>query len=220
MTAPRMTSCWMRPASRCGGCTTSPICARSRDERSRPTERTLMPIATVLDSTISYREAGARAAIVFLHGNPTSSYLWRKVLDLVGDPGRRLAPDLIGMGESGKPPIEYSFADHARYLDAWIEVLGLDDIVLVGHDWGGPLAFDWAALHPDRVRGVAFMETIIRPMSWSDLPESARPVFQALRASGTGERMVLEQNIFIEQALPATALSTLSQADLDAYRAP
>jgi haloalkane dehalogenase len=167
-----------------------------------------------------YRETGDGRPLVFLHGNPTSSYLWRKVIGHVGDPGRRLAPDLIGMGESGKPDIEYTFADHARYLDAWFDSLDLHDVVLVGHDWGGALAFDWAARHPDRVRGVAFMETIVRPMSWGDLPESARPVFTALRTPGSGEAMVLEQNIFIEQALPATTLSGLSEADLAAYRAP
>jgi haloalkane dehalogenase len=179
-----------------------------------------MPTVEVLDSTISFRELGTGAPLVFLHGNPTSSYLWRDVIRLVGDPGRRLAPDLIGMGDSGKPAIEYRFADHARYLDAWFDQLELEDVVLVGHDWGGALAFDWAARHPERTRGIVFMETIVRPMVLADLPESARPVFEALRSPGVGEAMVLEQNVFIEQALPATSMSGLSAADLDAYRQP
>jgi haloalkane dehalogenase len=179
-----------------------------------------MPTIEVLDSTISFRELGTGAPLVFLHGNPTSSHLWREVIRLVGDPGRRLAPDLIGMGDSGKPAIEYRFADHARYLDAWFDQLELEDVVLIGHDWGGALAFDWAARHPERTRGIVFMETIVRPMSWTDLPESARPVFEALRTPGAGEEMVLEQNVFIEQALPATTMSGLSAADLEVYRQP
>jgi hypothetical protein len=119
-----------------------------------------MPVAHVLDSTIFYREMGTGVPLIFLHGNPTSSYLWRRILPAVGDPGRRLAPDLIGMGDSGKPDIAYTFDDHSRYLDAWFDALGLDDIVLIGHDWGGALAFDWAARHPGRARGIAFTETI------------------------------------------------------------
>jgi haloalkane dehalogenase len=179
-----------------------------------------MATVGVLDSTMHYREEGAGTALVFLHGNPTSSYLWRNIIARLGDRARCLALDLIGMGASGKPAIAYTFADHARYLEAWIDALDLDEIVLVGHDWGGALAFDWAARHPERLRGVAFMETIVRPMSWSDLPDSARPVFQALRDVGSGEALVLEQNIFIEQALPATTLSALPDADRAAYQAP
>src|SRR5690606_21563813 len=126
--------------------------------RPQPLKGPTMPHTRVLDSTIHHRETGTGAPIVFLHGNPTSSYLWRDVLPGIG-PGRLLAPDLIGMGESGKPAIDYSFGEHARYLDAWFDALGLDRVVLVGHDWGGALAFDWAARHPGRVRGIAFTET-------------------------------------------------------------
>jgi haloalkane dehalogenase len=179
-----------------------------------------MPTVDVLDSTMFYNDLGAGVPLVFLHGNPTSSYLWRGVLPLIGEPGRCLAPDLIGMGESGKPPAEYLFADHARYLDAWFDALGLDSVVLVGHDWGGALAFDWAARHPGRTRGVAFMETIVRPMSWDEFPESARPVFKSFRTPGAGEAMVLDQNIFIEQALPNTVATGLTDADMNAYRKP
>ena len=179
-----------------------------------------MRTTEILDSHIAYREEGSgETPFLFLHGNPTSSYLWRKVIPTVARRTRCLAPDLIGMGESGKPPIDYRFRDHARYLDAWIDALGLDGLVLVGHDWGGALSFDWAFRHPDRVKGVVFLETILRPMAWSDFPESARPVFQALRTPGVGERMALEENIFIERALPGT-VRNLSEKDHAVYRGP
>jgi haloalkane dehalogenase len=179
-----------------------------------------MPTADVLDSTMFYTELGRGVPLVFLHGNPTSSYLWRAVLPQIGEPGRCLAPDLIGMGASGKPPIAYQFADHARYLDAWFDALGLDSVLLVGHDWGGALAFDWAARHPGRTRGVAFMETIVRPMSWDQFPESARPVFKSPRTPGAGEAMVLDENIFIERALPGNVATGLTEEDMNAYRRP
>jgi len=173
----------------------------------------------VLDSAMSYRESGTGTPIVFLHGNPTSSYLWRNVMPGVGT-GRLLAPDLIGMGDSGKPEIAYSFADHARYLDAWFDALGLAEVVLVGHDWGGALAFDWAARHPGRVRGIAFTETIVKPMTWEEFPEGGRELFRAIRTEGVGEAMILDQNAFIEQALPAASATPLTPADLAAYRKP
>ena len=177
-----------------------------------------MTYNNVLDSTMFHREVGAGAPIVFLHGNPTSSYGWRQVMAAVGDQGRRLAPDLIGMGGSGKPDIDYSFDDHARYLDAWFDALGLDDVVLVGHDWGGALAFDWAARHPDRVRGIAFTETIVKPMSWQEFPEAGRDLFRAIKTPGVGEAMMLEQNAFIE-ALPSM-VARLTDEDFDTYRKP
>ncbi|WP_405490376.1 haloalkane dehalogenase [Streptomyces sp. NBC_00096] len=186
-----------------------------------------MPVQPVLDSTIHYREAGAgpdgggaAVPMVFLHGNPTSSHLWREVLPAVGGPGRLLAPDLIGMGDSGKPAIDYTFADHARYLDAWFDALGLEEVVLVGHDWDGALAFDWAARHPGRVRGIAFTETILKPMSWEEFPEGGRELFRAIKTPGVGEAMVLDENAFIEQALPGTVALPFDPRDLDAYRAP
>jgi haloalkane dehalogenase len=179
-----------------------------------------MPAIDVLDSTMFYEDAGDGTPLVFLHGNPTSSHLWRHVLPPIGAPGRCLAPDLIGMGRSGKPDVPYRFADHARYLDAWFDELALDGVVLVGHDWGGALAFDWATRHPGRTRGVAFMETIVRPLSWADFPGPARPRYESLRTPGVGETKVLDENFFIEQALRATVLSGLSDEDLEAYRAP
>ncbi|TDE59666.1 haloalkane dehalogenase [Nonomuraea mesophila] len=179
-----------------------------------------MPTAPVLNSTIFYREVGAGpATTVFLHGNPTSSYLWRHILPVTGAFSRCLAPDLIGMGESGKPDIAYSFADHADYLDAWFDALGLDRVVLVGHDWGGALALDWAARHPGRVSGIAFTETIVKPMSWEEFPADARPLFASMRTPGVGEQLVLDQNAFIEQALPRT-VPGLSEEDLAVYGRP
>ena len=173
-----------------------------------------MPTIDVLDSTIHYE--GESGPIVYLHGNPTSSHAWRKVLPRTGG----LAPDLIGMGRSGKPDIAYSFADHARYLDAWFDAVGLDDVILVGHDWGGALAFDWAARHPDRVRGLAFFETILRPISWADYPPVAQERFKGYRTPGVGEPKILEENVFITEALHATTLTTLSDEDYAVYAAP
>ncbi|GAA4482890.1 haloalkane dehalogenase [Actinoallomurus oryzae] len=175
-----------------------------------------MPVQRVLDSTIRYQEVGGGTPVVFLHGNPTSSHLWRDVVPAV--PGRRLAPDLIGMGGSGKPAIDYSFADHARYLDAWFDALDLDGVVLVGHDWGGALAFDWAARHPERVRGIAFTETIVKPMTWEEFPEAGRALFEAIK-SDRGEAMILDDNAFIEM-LPGSVATSIGEEDIAAYRAP
>jgi haloalkane dehalogenase len=177
-----------------------------------------MPMIKVLDSTIHYEERGKGMSYIFLHGNPTSSYVWRNIMPLIGESVHSLAPDLVGMGQSGKPDIDYSFTDHARYLEAWFDALGLRDVVLVGHDWGGALAMDWAARHPDRVRGLVLMETIIRPLSWDDMP-GARPRYELLR-SAAGEVKVLDENFFIEQALRLTIQKGISDADLDVYRQP
>ncbi|QNQ10407.1 haloalkane dehalogenase [Sphingomonas alpina] len=179
-----------------------------------------MPSLPILDSTIFYREAGDGTPFVFLHGNPASSYVWRKVIPAFGAPGHSVAPDLIGMGQSGKPGIGYRFADHARYLDAWFDALALDGVVLVGHDWGGALAMDWAARHSERVRGLVLMETILRPLHWDDFPASHRARYEALRGAGSGEATVLDENFFIEQALKVTIRSGLSPADHDVYRQP
>lgn len=178
-----------------------------------------MPEIRVLDSTIHYQDAGSGTALVFLHGNPGFSHLWRNILPRVGG-GRLLAPDLIGMGHSGKPDIPYTFADHARYLDAWFDALGLDQVALIGHDWGGALAFDWAARHPERVLGVAFLESIVRPMAWEELSPQARKRSEAIRAPGTGEDLVLEQNLFVRQAFTGGVLTPVPDEDLEAYLAP
>ena len=180
-----------------------------------------MPEIRALDSTIHYKETGtAGDPIVFLHGNPTSSYLWRNVVPRLESEGRCLAPDLIGMGASGKPRIDYRFVDHARYLDAWFDALDLRRVTLVVHDWGSALGFHWAARHPERVAGIAFMEAIVKPLTWAEWPEKARQVFQGFRTPGVGEKMILEKNVFVENVLPGSILRKLSGEEMDAYRAP
>jgi haloalkane dehalogenase len=181
--------------------------------RQRPIAR--LP---VLDSAIAYQDIGSGSPIVCLHGNPTSSYLWRNVLPLL--PGRALAPDLIGMGESGKPDIAHTFDDHSRYLDAWMDAMNLDAVILVGHDWGAALACDWAARHPDRVRAIAFSEAVIKPMTWSEFPLGAHGFFRAARTADNGEALVLDANAFLDQVLPGTVARPLSSGDLAAYHAP
>ena len=179
-----------------------------------------METIEVEDSFMAYREAGqGDTTVVFLHGNPTSSYQWRNVVPLLADRARCLAPDLIGMGDSGKPDIGYRFVDHVRYLDAWFEALGLDDVVIVGHDWGGALGMDWARRHPDRVRGLALVETFLRPMTWAEMPPLGRDLFERMR-SPDGEQMVLRDNQFIEFNLPHGVASGLAEADHDEYRRP
>jgi haloalkane dehalogenase len=178
-----------------------------------------MATVDVLDSFLNYIDLGTGVVpVVLLHGNPTSSHLWRNVIPHVADQNRILAPDLIGMGASGKPDSDYRFADHARYLDAWFDALGLDEVVLVGHDWGGALGMDWAARHPGRVRGVALIETFLRPMRWDELPPLGAELFRKFR-SAEGERIVLEENTFIEFNLPR-GTADLSPEDHDVYRAP
>ncbi len=174
----------------------------------------------VLDSDIAYVDTGSGSPVVFLHGNPTSSYLWRNVIPHVEPVARCLAPDLIGMGESGKAPAgSYRFVDHARYLDAWFDALDLADVVLVVHDWGSGLGFDWARRHPDRVRGIAHMEAIVQPMRFADFPAEARAAFEAMRGA-EGEELVLNQNMFVEKVMPAGILRQLTDAEFDVYRRP
>ncbi len=175
----------------------------------------------VLDSEMAYIDTGDGKPIVFLHGNPTSSYLWRNIIPHLDGVGRCLAPDLIGMGQSGKAPAgSYRLADHARYLDAWLETLELtSDVVLVVHDWGSALGFHRAHRFPDQVRGIVYMEAIVQPMRWEDWPEAARKVFQAMR-SPAGEEMVLEKNVFVERILPASVLRGLGEAEMAIYRTP
>lgn len=184
--------------------------------KAAPAERSV----PVLDSTMAYLEDGTGRPIVFLHGNPTSSYLWRNVVPHVSGLGRCLAPDLIGMGASAKPALDYSFADHARHLDAWFDALDLRDVTLVIHDWGSALGFDWARRHPDRVNGIAFMEAIVRPLGWEEWPEASRELFKAFRTPGVGEKLIFEKNVFVEKVLPGSILRKLSDEEMDAYRAP
>lgn len=177
----------------------------------------------VLGVPMAYVEHGKGDPIVLLHGNPTSSYLWRKVIPAVSEVGRCIAPDLIGMGDSAKVfrgPHTYTFLDHQAYLEAFLDGLGIEEnVTLVGHDWGGPLIFDWGRRHPGSVRAVAYMETIVTPLSWADWPEVARRIFEGLR-SEAGEEMVLEKNVFVERLLPASVLDPMPEAVLDVYRKP
>jgi len=177
----------------------------------------------VLDSTMSYVEAGASGPVVlFLHGNPTSSYIWRNIIPHVAPYGRCIAPDLIGYGQSGKPDIDYRFFDHVRYVDSFLDALDVTDMVLVAQDWGTALAFHLAARRPRRILGLAFME-FIRPFErWEDFHQrpQARELFKALRTPGVGEKLVLEDNVFVEKVLPASILRTMSDEEMAAYRAP
>jgi len=175
----------------------------------------------VLDSEIAYVDTGEGDPVVFLHGNPTSSYLWRNVIPEVEGGARCLAPDLVGMGDSGKAPDgSYRFVDHARYLDAWIEAVGLtSNITFVCHDWGSALAFHWAHRHPDRIKGIAYMEAIVGPLTWDTWPEAAARIFQGMR-SDAGEGMVLENNVFVERILPGSIIRDLTDEEMDVYRRP
>lgn len=175
----------------------------------------------IRDTEMSYVDTGAGDPIVFLHGNPTSSYLWRNVIPHLSDLGRCLAPDLVGMGRSGpSPDAAYRYADHARYLDAWFDALGIArDAILVLHDWGSALGFDWARRHADRVRGIAYMEALVQPRRWADFPNGRDQIFRALR-SDRGEELVYEQNFFVEQVLPKSVLRALGEEEMNAYRAP
>lgn len=175
----------------------------------------------VLDSEISYVDVGEGRPIVFLHGNPTSSYLWRNIIPFVSNEGRCLAPDLVGFGRSGRSPSgHYRFADHARYLDAWFDAVGLErDVILVLHDWGSALGFHWAQRYPERVAGIAYMEALVQPRRWTDFAHGRDAIFRALR-SDAGERMVLEDNFFVETVLPKSIIRTLRDQEMEAYRAP
>ncbi len=178
----------------------------------------------VLDKRMAYVEMGHGKPIVFQHGNPTSSYLWRNVMPHVVDLGRCVALDLIGMGHSDKldpsGPDRYTFVEHRRYFDAALDALGISaDVTFVIHDWGSALGFDWANRHRHAVRGICFMEAIVRPLAWAEWPEAARGVFEGFR-SEAGEKMVLEDNVFVERVLPGSVIRDLTAAEMDVYRAP
>jgi haloalkane dehalogenase len=176
---------------------------------------------TVEDSEISFVDTGGDGPIVvFLHGNPTSSYLWRNVIKEVAPIARCLAPDLIGMGDSGESSTGYRFVDHRRYLDAWFDaVVGSQPVFLVIHDWGSGLGFHWAERHRKQVKGIAYMEAIVRPISsWDEWAEPARKIFQAIR-SPAGEEIILDKNVFIERILPSSVMRKLSDEEMTRYRA-
>lgn len=178
----------------------------------------------ILGRRMAYVDQGSGDPIVLLHGNPTSSFLWRLVMPHLVGLGRCLAPDLIGMGDSDKLPDSgsgsYRFVEHRRYLDAWFDAVGAtQNVTLVIHDWGSALGFDWAARHPDAVRAIAYMEAIVCPLTWEDWPEAAKGVFQGFR-SPAGEQMVLERNLFVEAVLPGSIQRHLSDDEMAEYRRP
>ena len=175
----------------------------------------------VAGTEISYVETGQGEPIVFLHGNPTWSYLWRNIISHVSDLGRCLAPDLIGMGQSGPSPTgSYRFTDHSACLDAWFDAVGVTSgVVLVVHDWGSALGFHRASRYPDQIRGIAYMEAIVQPRRWTDFPEGRDRIFRTLR-SQQGERMVFEDNFFVETVLPKSIIRHLSDDELAMYRSP
>ena len=187
--------------------------------------------ATVFDHHMAYLDTApgghpSGRTILLLHGNPTSSYLWRNVIPHLEGSGRCIAPDLIGMGDSDKLPDSgpgsYTFAEHRRYLDALLVGLGLTAagrLVLVVHDWGSALGFDWARRHPGAVCGIAYMEALVAPVTWADWPDEARGIFQGFR-SEKGEELILERNYFVEKILPGSVLSPLSDEVMEAYRRP
>lgn len=175
----------------------------------------------ILDSEMAYIDEGEGDPIVYLHGNPTSSYLWRNIMPHTEGCGRLLAPDLIGMGQSGKNPSgSYRFVDHYKYLSAWMDGMNLgNNIVLVIHDWGSGLGFHWANEHRDRIQGIVYMEAIIRPAKMEEWPDAARGAFLGMR-SEKGEDLVLNRNFFVERILPSSIMRKLTDEEMDVYRAP
>ena len=186
---------------------------------------TTQQFADVNGKRIAYLEAGSGDPIVLLHGNPTSSYLWRNIIPELEGCGRVIAPDLIGQGDSEKLPASdgadrYSFEVAFEYLDGLLRQIGADNnVTLVIHDWGSGLGFNWARLNPELVKGIAYMEAIVMPISWDDWPESARGIFQGFR-SPKGEDLVLERNMFVEAVLPSSIIRELTDEEMNAYRAP
>ena len=183
-----------------------------------------MKYITVKGLKMAYQEEGEGAPIVFLHGNPTSSYLWRNVVPHLKGLGRCLVPDLIGMGESDplpeSGPNSYRFTEHAEFLEELLQKLEVQkDAILVGHDWGGALLFHWAMQHEDAVQGIVYMETIVSPVSWRDWPEDAKGIFQGMR-SEAGEKIVLQKNLFVEGILPNSVLRKLTEEEMNVYRKP
>ena len=178
-----------------------------------------------LDKKMAYVEIGKGAPIVFQHGNPTSSYLWRNIMPYLEGHGRCIAIDLIGMGDSDKldnsGPERYTFFDHRRYLDAALDALEINtNVTLVLHDWGSALGFDWANRHRDSIKGIVYMEALTQPIdTWDEWPENARNIFQVLR-SPAGEELVLEKNIFVEKILPHSILRNLTEKEIEQYRLP
>ena len=187
-------------------------------------ERYTKKKTSVLGYDMAYVDEGSGDPIVLLHGNPTSSYLWRNIIPHLSGLGRCVAPDLIGMGDSDKlktsGPSSYTLVEHRKYLDALLEGIGVsENITFVVHDWGSALGFDWAYRHPDKVKGIVYMEAVLLHYDWSDWPDDARKIFQGFR-SPAGEGMVLDKNVFVERVLPGSVLRKLTDSEMDVYRRP
>jgi haloalkane dehalogenase len=188
-----------------------------------PTELDLDSIrrsVDVLDSYMTYLDVGSGPTVLFLHGNPTSSYLWRGVIPYLAGQARCVAPDLIGFGRSGKPDIGYRFTDIAGYLDAFIETLGLTDVTLVVHDWGSALGFHYARRHAGNVTAIAFMEAIVAPATWDGFPPDFADLFRAFRDPARGRSLIVDRNAFIEQVLPQAVARGLTAEEMAEYRRP
>ncbi len=203
----------------------TPTSARAISAREHPKRH-----VEVLGKRMAFVEMGEGDPIVYLHGNPTSSYLWRNLMPYTETLGRSLAPDLVGMGSSepldGSGPGRYRFVEHREYLDAALAALGVageegtsGNVVLVVHDWGSALGFDWANRHRAAVQGIVYMEALVRPVTWAEWPEASRRVFQGFR-SEAGEDMVLGKNVFVERVLPGSVLRGLTEAEMEVYRRP
>ncbi len=189
-------------------------------DASEPEKQTVK----VHGKTMAYVEQGQGDPILFLHGNPTSSYLWRNIIPHLAPLGRCIAPDLIGMGDSDKlddsGPDSYRLVEHRHFLDGFLDTLGVDErVTFVVHDWGSALGFDWANRHREAVSAVAYMEAIVRPMGWEEWPEGIRKLFSGFRAEA-GEAMVLEKNVFVDKVLPGSVLRGLTDAEMAVYRRP
>lgn len=187
-------------------------------------ERFTKKEARVLGYTMRYVDEGTGDPIVLLHGNPTSSYLWRNIIPHLSGLGRCIAPDLIGMGDSDKlkesGPDTYTFVEHRKFIDAFLDEVGVSEkVTFVIHDWGSALGFDWAYRHPGNVKGIAYMEAILFEYEWSDWPDEARKIFQGFR-SPTGDKLILEKNYFVELVLPGSVMRGITDTEMDVYRRP
>jgi haloalkane dehalogenase len=176
--------------------------------------------AEVLGSKMHYIDEGEGDPILFIHGNPTSSYLWRNIIPYVEPHSRAIAVDLIGMGKSDKPDIDYRFVDHAKYLEGFIEKLDLKNITLVIHDWGSALGFNYAMHHEENVKGIAFMEAFLMPLTWNGFPNIVKETFQNIRTPEIGYDLVVNKNIFVEQLLPGAILRNLTEEEMNNYKEP
>jgi haloalkane dehalogenase len=189
-----------------------------------PKEELSKKFCDVHGKRMAYVELGSGPPVVFLHGNPASSYIWRNIMPLVAKGARCIAPDLIGMGDSeklgGNDPARYGFLQHRRYVEVLFEKLGVtDNVVLVGHDWGGALSMDWACRHASAMRGIVYFETTVRPRDWDEFNPAQRGLFERLRCP-EGEQMVLQENVFIETLLPRWIIRALSEEEMNVYRRP